>query len=309
MRLFALRIPLLALVSALTLGAVGCATEATHQQWDSLSSQEIEAGLTPSAPADLLDVAPTLQATQARLPALVETARFMGRFLSAMAEVAEADTSEAEEQLPPVVLPSEGDDVRTLGTSLFLSVACPGDQFAPVNDFSHGSARLDSPELTSLDVEALIAGGEFLLTFDACELGPITVDGRLPGRYLVDLDLLATAGAINAGDEPVAAVALDASQLDFQGSELPLGVVAFACGGSAPCRDDVRVSAELDAGDAGSFRVNFRVTSSTWTRQEAITVELGAVDGSSSCTFVYYTAEAAAAFGVARAPSLSCSSN
>lgn len=285
----------------------GCTTEATHQQWESLSNEEVERGLSPSATAALLEDAPTLQAAEARMPALVESARFMGRFLGAIAEVASADTAEAEEQLPPIVVPSDTDDEQAFGTSLSLGLPCPGDQFAPVSDFSRGGARLNSPELTSLDVDALLAGGEFLLSFEACELGPITIDGRLPGRYVVDRELLASVGAINPGDQPLAAVALDASQLDFQGADLPLGVVAFACGGSAPCRDDVRVAAELDAGDAGTFRLSFRVTETTWTGQEAITVELAAADGTARCTFTYYTA-AAAAYGVTGAPTLTCSS-
>lgn len=285
--------------------ASGCATEAIHARWEPLTEEEVRAGLTPTGQLALLADPTTLASVEARLPALVETARFMGRFLTAVVGVAAADQSGAEAALPAGDNAPVRDGADTLGTSFFVAVACPGDQDAPVTDFSRGRVRLDSPELTSLELESLLAGGELLLSFQACAVGAFVLEGQLPGRYIVNLDSLSLPGGVTPDDKPLAALAVDASSLDVSGNYLPLGVVGFACGGQSPCHDDIRTVAELDAGELGTLRIGFRLTSVAWNGRQAIAVDVAGADGNARCTFEYYRAPPDAP---GAAPSFTCTS-
>lgn len=277
-------LPLLA--SALL--SLSCKNKLTYDQWDTLTVEEVSTALNqPSGKLEDSEVMQNVQEQVAlRIPALVETARFVGHLATTVSQVNQSgtDTSSIPESTEPENA-DEDDDVNSWSTSLYLKVACPGPQTEPPFDFSNGEVRLLSPELRGIDLQALINGGDFLLKFDECQLGELKVEAQLPGRYLLDPSLLGYPQLSNASDDPDApdfALAFDASE---NSKDVPLGVLGFACGSSTTsCSSDVRVAAEFDAGDAGTYVVQMRLTTGYWQNQKDLKVTIRGGDAESSCT-------------------------
>lgn len=261
---FGMRRRVLALAGVL----VGCSpAPVEHRIWDSLSEDELQTRL-ESPTADLtLGLTPgTMSDLESRLPALLEMSRFLGQLIDAVAEVAKTDYSSKEQQLPELKEAPPDNGEKRWGTNLYLRLACPGKDplGVPQRDFSAGDVRLDSGVLKSLDLRALLSGGEFLLSFNRCELGPMTFDAEIPGRYTLDVSRLKSGSADT--ELPPLALAISGDGIDYEGTGIPLGVLLVGCGGSGSCRDDLRVAAEFKTG-AGSFVATFRALQSFWSGQ------------------------------------------
>lgn len=270
-----------ALVGAALLGC--SSAPITHRTWDSLSEEELQTRLSsPTADLSLGLTAQQVSGLEARLPALVELSRFLGQVVSAVSSVAETDYSSEESRLPAVEeAPAESQE-RGWGTNLYLRIACPGaDPDARATDFSAGEARLDSARLRSLDVTELLKGGEFLLSFERCQLGPMKVDADFPGRYTLDVDRLKS--GVGASDAPALAIALSGDEVEQGSTAWPLGMIMVGCGGSGACDEDLRVAAEFRTG-VGSFVVAFRALQSFWSGQ-GLSLSLAGRDTTAECEY------------------------
>lgn len=250
------------LAALLGLTILGCSSSAlTHRTWDSLSEEELQTRLS-SPTADLSSRLTTQQVSglEARMPVLLEIGRLVGHVIGAVTEVTNTDYSDEEARLPEVDEPPAQE--TGWGTNLYLRVACPGaDPAKPRGDFSAGSVRLDSARIRSSDLRELIEGGEFLLSFEACQLGSMRVDARFPGRYTADVARLA--GGIGEAGEPAFAMALSADEVEQGTTASPLGMLMVGCGSEGACDEDLRVAAEFRT-EAGSFVISFQALRSFW---------------------------------------------
>lgn len=286
----------LTLLLGCAVAALSCsAPETGHEQWDSLTEREVVQRL--GSPTGELPAASTPQnqrTLQQPLPGLFEAAHYLAQVLADLDELAADDQSDAAAELPESTTPHRDGSDKTWSTNLYLRLACPGNDVDPPFDFAQGQLRLNSPEFDGLDFAALIDQGEFLLSFDECDLGPITLDARLPGRYLpTDSPVIGTLFS-DPDFVPRHLIALDASDA----ADGTLGVLAVACGREdSPCREDVRLAAEVRLPNAGSYVVAFRGTRAVWydwwqhgyTSTTTIDIDLIASDGTASCSAAYDT--------------------
>jgi hypothetical protein len=257
-----------------------------HLSWTPLSEDEVQARLaSPTGPLFEAEHQQVVNHVRDRLPALLEATRFLAHIVNVVSEVSETDYSDVEAKLPEVEEGPSPTADSTWGSSFYLRVACWGKDpvLGPVKDFTAGEVRLDSPELKSLELSSLIRGGEFLLSFRKCELGPLLMDAALRGRYMVDLTELETVGGTDA--RPNIGLALSTDTIDYQGHPGPLGLLAIGCGGEGGCGDDVRTVAELKT-EAGSYLVSFRALRSYWTQPGELAVTLRGRNSASNCSYV-----------------------
>lgn len=286
------------LVALALLGSCGCSTpEVTHRTWDTLEVDEIQRRLNEPTGSVLGDEDTELiRAVEQRLPFLLDIVRFSTHMVTVVNEVSRPPN--AVDAGPEPMGPGPNGDWNT---SFYLGLACPGD--SPLGtlpprpySFENGEARVDSPALNGLDLGDLLSGENFLLSFRQCQLGPILLDGEVPGHFVIDLAQLGLTRGEPDPDVPRFGLALDLLELEFGETQLPFGVVGIACDGATTCLDDVSVGVELDAKDAGTYVFKFRVTRDYWQGSQSITIGAFASDGEATCTFT----------NSAMGPSLSC---
>lgn len=269
-------------LSLCLLGVTSCQTPSIeHESWPPLTSEEVMSGL-GSPTAEFKAIVPdNVQATLEQvLPGVIEAARFVGHVAYVVSDLSESDHTEEEDSLPKVSNAPQPDE-NAWGTSLYLRLACPGDSLSPPYSFDNGELRLDSPELRGLDLGSLIAGGQFLMSFDECRIGGLHLNARFPGRYVMDVSPWGIELPPSDPDYPHFGLAID---FDVDEVNAPVGIVGFACGSTTTtCQDDVRIVAELKT-SSGTFVTSLRVTSSYWNQATSTAVEIRAKNGSSRCT-------------------------
>ncbi len=74
-------------------------------------------------------------------------------------------------------IPADDNEVNSVGTYLFLDVACPGpDSYEAAKDFAFGRLRIDSDDLSNFDLRNLHSGVHMLLDFQGCQTPAGTID-------------------------------------------------------------------------------------------------------------------------------------
>jgi hypothetical protein len=159
----------------LTAASMACAPEVSVPEWDPIDMNELERQLAePTGElADVEDVEQWLEA----LGAKVATVRSAGDALDVVKDVLESG-----EGPPPV---PEGSDGRApSGTSVYLKIACPGeDPEDPDLSFDSGMIRVDSPRLSEEVLENLHVQGDLLFTFVECVAIDVSFDGEVRAFY------------------------------------------------------------------------------------------------------------------------------
>lgn len=284
----------LAWLSASLIIVSGCSTpDAGHVTWESLSEEEVVQRLGfPTGQLNAQIVPAQAMPIERSLPGMFEAAHYLGQVLTDLDELASQDQSEAEVELPATTTPENAEDDATWSTNIYLRLACPGEAIDPPFSFTHGELRLASPQFDGLTFSSFIDQGEFLMSFNHCDLGSVRFDAKLPGRYLATDSDLARSLFADPNLVPRHFIAVDLRQ----GNSGNLGIVALACGSATTsCRDDVLLAAEVLVPQLGTYVLWFRGTRSFWTdwsnhsysRAVAIDVGLIGADGRASCGASY----------------------
>lgn len=256
-----------------------CVPEASVVEWDRLESEEIDKRLgEPSGGEIDLEDSELLDAIAERIPELTDAARVLAYMVKIINEFAEEQKSRVDGGGGTAARRS-GPKVR--GTRFFVSVACPGDWAEPELDFSHGTARVDSPLIRG-DVIGFLSGGDLLVTFKACEAGDTTLDGEAPARIQIGGALLGLAAADPAERT---GIALDARELNISVGTVGLGVVLAICDGFETCLERQNVAAEIGT-PGGTYVVVLEVTSDYYAGTiDELTVTVRGAAGTAECVY------------------------
>jgi hypothetical protein len=251
--------------------------------WDPLELDEVRAALQePTGQLADVDEAALEDALSDVAPVLIDVAQYFATVAQIVAEVSEQQDPPRDDAGMDAGTPVSGRG-SAVGAQLFLALACPGTALDPPFSFDHGEVRIDSPVLDALsDVPTLLSGADLLVSFRRCELGEILLEGEAPALFTLELEDLGDASS----PEPQSfSVALDFVGLEYSDGALPLGVMAFGCDGVSSCGERQAVSAQLLAGELGSYTLSFVLTSDFGQSPTTLTLGLTAADGEAQCQF------------------------
>lgn len=151
----------------------GCGEEVSFVTWEPLEVERVLSELTePTATLVEFEAVAT------------ETARSADQQLRRLRNLEQVLNGIEAYWAPSDAPPAERAGERKRGTSVFVEVACPGDDpSAPTTDFTDGFFRFDSPALSFEELEAAQLAGDGLVTFNRCRVASTELEGRAPLYY------------------------------------------------------------------------------------------------------------------------------